>query len=48
MVFKDRNALDTYIKAPEHVSVAKQYVHPNMEDILAFDYETADFSAPTL
>ncbi|KAG0047763.1 hypothetical protein BGZ83_007243 [Gryganskiella cystojenkinii] len=48
MQFRTREALDKYVKAPEHVNVAKQYVHPNIEDLLAFDYETADISSPTL
>jgi len=48
MQFKNREALDRYVKAPEHVNVAKQFVHPNIEDLLSFDYETAAFSSPTL
>ncbi|GJJ77597.1 hypothetical protein EMPS_09956 [Entomortierella parvispora] len=48
MQFKDREALGRYLKAPEHVNIADRFVYPNTEDLLAFDYETAPFSSPTL
>ncbi|KAG0054587.1 hypothetical protein BGZ83_010884 [Gryganskiella cystojenkinii] len=48
MIFKDRAALETYDKSPEHVHAVTTYIRPNIEEILAFDYDTEDYSVPRL
>ncbi|KAG0346873.1 hypothetical protein BG004_000622 [Podila humilis] len=48
MLFKDQEALEIYDKSPEHVKVVTEIIRPNIEDILAFDYETTDYSSPCL
>ncbi|KAF9122130.1 hypothetical protein BGW39_010006 [Mortierella sp. 14UC] len=48
MLFKDKAALETYDKSPEHVKVVTEIIRPNIEDILAFDYEVEDYSIPRL
>ncbi|KAF9965798.1 hypothetical protein BGZ70_004106 [Mortierella alpina] len=48
MLFKDRAALETYDKSPEHVKVVQEIIRPNIDDILAFDYDIEDYSIPRL
>ncbi|KAG0214129.1 hypothetical protein BGX28_002645 [Mortierella sp. GBA30] len=48
MVFKDRAALETYDKSPEHVKAVTEVIRPNIEDIIAFDYDIEDYSSPRL
>lgn len=48
MIFKDRAALETYDKSPEHVHAVAEFIRPNVEDLLAFDYDTEDYSSPRL
>ncbi|KAK1924242.1 hypothetical protein DB88DRAFT_489569 [Papiliotrema laurentii] len=38
-VFTDRAALDTYAVSEAHVKVVENNVKPNIEDILAYDFE---------
>ncbi|KAG9063179.1 hypothetical protein KI688_004780 [Linnemannia hyalina] len=48
MIFKDKAALETYDKSPEHIRVVTEVIRPNIEDIIAFDYEVEDYSSPRL
>ncbi|KAF9922241.1 hypothetical protein FBU30_007680 [Linnemannia zychae] len=48
MIFKDKAALETYDKSPEHVKVVTEIIRPNVDDVLAFDYETEEYSVPRL
>ncbi|KAG0270240.1 hypothetical protein BGZ95_001773 [Linnemannia exigua] len=48
MIFKDKAALETYDKSPEHIKVVTEVIRPNIEDIIAFDYEVEDYSIPRL
>lgn len=48
MVFKDRAALETYDKSPEHIDAVLNFIRPNIDDILAFDYDIEDYSSPRL
>ncbi|KAF9288459.1 hypothetical protein BGZ68_000250 [Mortierella alpina] len=48
MLFKDRAALETYDKSAEHVKVVQETIRPNIDDILAFDYDVEDYSNPRL
>ncbi|KAF9140688.1 hypothetical protein BGX30_006126 [Mortierella sp. GBA39] len=48
MIFKDKAALETYDKSPEHIRVVTEVIRPNIEDIIAFDYEVEDYSIPRL
>ncbi|KAF9181919.1 hypothetical protein BGZ51_005120 [Haplosporangium sp. Z 767] len=48
MVFKDKAALETYDKSPEHIKAVQEIIRPNIDDILAFDYEIEDYSIPRL
>ncbi|KAF9901381.1 hypothetical protein EC991_006232 [Linnemannia zychae] len=48
MLFKDKAALETYDKSPEHIKVVTEIIRPNVEDVLAFDYEVEDYSVPRL
>ncbi|KAF8941976.1 hypothetical protein BGZ47_007013 [Haplosporangium gracile] len=48
MVFKDKAALETYDKSPEHIRVVTEVIRPSVEDVLAFDYEIEDYSSPRL
>ncbi|KAK3841346.1 MAG: stress responsive alpha-beta barrel domain-containing protein [Linnemannia gamsii] len=48
MLFKDKAALETYDKSPEHIRVVTEVIRPNIEDIIAFDYEIEDYSIPRL
>ncbi|KAG0256729.1 hypothetical protein BG011_004338 [Mortierella polycephala] len=48
MVFKDKAALETYDKSPEHIKVVQEIIRPNIDDIIAFDYEIEDYSIPRL
>ncbi|KAF9359948.1 hypothetical protein BGX26_010993 [Mortierella sp. AD094] len=48
MVFKDRAALETYDKSPEHVKVVQEIIRPNIEDLICVDYDIADYSIPRL
>ncbi|KAF9321544.1 hypothetical protein BG000_009379 [Podila horticola] len=46
MIFKNKDDLEFYDKSPEHVKVVTELVRPNIDDILAFDYENTDYSSP--
>ncbi|KAG9325174.1 hypothetical protein KVV02_002028 [Mortierella alpina] len=48
MLFKDRAALETYDKSPEHVKVVQEIIRPQIDDIIAFDYDIEDYSIPRL
>ncbi|KAF9563289.1 hypothetical protein EC968_004902 [Mortierella alpina] len=48
MLFKDRAALETYDKSAEHIKVVQEIIRPNIDDILAFDYDIEDYSIPRL
>ncbi|GJJ71172.1 hypothetical protein EMPS_03522 [Entomortierella parvispora] len=48
MLFKDRAALETYDKSSEHVDAVTNHIRPNIEDILAFDYDVEEYSIPRL
>ncbi|KAF9545250.1 hypothetical protein EC957_011123 [Mortierella hygrophila] len=48
MIFKDKAALETYDKSPEHIRVVTDVIRPNIDDIIAFDYEVEDYSSPRL
>ncbi|KAF9157048.1 hypothetical protein BG015_007574 [Linnemannia schmuckeri] len=48
MVFKNKAALETYDKSPEHIRVVTEVIRPNIEDLIAFDYEIEDYSSPRL
>ncbi|KAF9166664.1 Endoplasmic reticulum zinc transporter [Actinomortierella ambigua] len=45
MIFESKEALETYDKSPEHVKVVTEDVRPNVDDVLAFDYEILPFSS---
>ncbi|KAG0241867.1 hypothetical protein BGW41_005213 [Actinomortierella wolfii] len=47
MIFDSKEALETYDKSPEHTKVVVEDVRPNVDDVLAFDYEIAPFSSPS-
>ncbi|WOO85886.1 Stress-response A/B barrel domain-containing protein UP3 [Vanrija pseudolonga] len=38
-VFESREALDTYAVSEAHVKVVVENVRPNVEDVLAYDFE---------
>ncbi|KAF9084105.1 hypothetical protein BGX23_010838 [Mortierella sp. AD031] len=48
MVFKDKAALETYDKSAEHIRVVTEVIRPNIDDLIAFDYEIEDYSSPRL
>ncbi|KAI1319985.1 hypothetical protein EDD11_002316 [Mortierella claussenii] len=48
MVFKDRAALETYDKSPQHVKAVQEIIRPNIDDLLCVDYDIADYSIPRL
>ncbi|KAF9586143.1 hypothetical protein BGW38_009228 [Lunasporangiospora selenospora] len=48
MIFKDRAALEIYGKSPEHQKVVIEIIRPNVDDVLAFDYDAEDYSIPRL
>ncbi|KAF9913745.1 hypothetical protein BX616_009675 [Lobosporangium transversale] len=48
MIFKDRAALETYEKAPEHVKVVQEIIRPNIDDLLCVDYDIIDYSNPRM
>ncbi|KAG0254262.1 Endoplasmic reticulum zinc transporter [Actinomortierella ambigua] len=45
MIFESKEALETYDKSPEHVKVVTEDVRPNVDDVLAVDYEILPFSS---
>ncbi|KAF9976557.1 Endoplasmic reticulum zinc transporter [Actinomortierella ambigua] len=45
MIFDSKEALDTYDKSPEHVKLVTEDIRPNIDDILAFDYEILPISS---
>ena len=38
--FVDAEARDAYIPHPFHQGVVKEYIHPNVDEVLVLDYET--------
>ncbi|KAF9112214.1 hypothetical protein BGX27_003769 [Mortierella sp. AM989] len=48
MIFKDRAALETYDKSPEHVKVVQEIIRPNIDDLICVDYDVVDYSIPRL
>ncbi|KAG0090828.1 hypothetical protein BGZ93_009898 [Podila epicladia] len=48
MIFKNKDDLEFYDKSPEHVKLVTELVHPYVDDFLAFDYETTNYSSPRL
>ncbi|KAG0297750.1 hypothetical protein BGZ98_000440 [Dissophora globulifera] len=48
MIFKSKEDLETYTLAEVHQDIAKNQVHPNVDNFLAIDYEVADYSYPRI
>ncbi|CAN4112014.1 unnamed protein product [Withania somnifera] len=45
--YKSKSDLADYSAHPAHVSVVRQYVSPMVDDIMAVDWVTTDFSGPS-